>query len=74
MTAVPGSSPRALAPTAFCSTCRARIAADAPRYRCSVTACNAGRVKLRFCSVACFERHIPTARHRRAACVEEPLL
>jgi hypothetical protein len=28
-------------------------------------------MKLRFCSTACFERHVPTARHRSAACVEE---
>lgn len=51
--------------------CRARIAPAQMRYRCSVSACNIGRLKLRFCSVGCFERHIPTARHRRAICVEE---
>jgi hypothetical protein len=51
--------------------CRARIAFDQTRYRCSVSACNIGRLKLRFCSVGCFQRHIPTARHRSAVCVEE---
>jgi len=51
--------------------CKQAIASDQPRYRCSVSACNAGRMKLRFCSVACFERHIPTARHRKAAYVVE---
>jgi hypothetical protein len=50
--------------------CKTRLP-DQHRFRCSVTACNAGRVKLLFCSVACFERHIPTARHRNAAPVEE---
>jgi len=72
MTAAPGTSQRALSPTIVCSTCRARIAPDQARYRCSVSACNIGRLKLRFCSVACFEKHIPTARHRNAVCVEEP--
>lgn len=35
-----------------------------------MSACNAGRFKLRFCSVACFEKHVPTARHRGASCIE----
>ena len=51
--------------------CKQTIASEEPRYRCSVSACNAGRMKLRFCSVACFERHIPTARHRKADCVAD---
>jgi len=58
-------------PNTTCSMCKQAISADRPRYRCSVSACNAGRMKLRFCSVGCFERHIPTARHRKADCVEE---
>lgn len=58
-------------PTAVCATCKSRIEGQSPRYRCSVSACNAGRIKLRFCSVACFEAHIPTARHRKASCVVE---
>jgi hypothetical protein len=51
--------------------CRQFIAAGQARYRCSVSACNAGRLKLRFCSSSCFERHIPTARHRRADCIPD---
>ena len=70
MTAAPGTS-RAPSPTILCSMCRTRIAPEQVRYRCSVSACNIGRLKLRFCSVGCFERHIPTARHRSAICVEE---
>lgn len=58
-------------PHTACSMCKQPIAPDRPRFRCSVSACNAGRMKLRFCSVACFQRHIPTARHRKASCVEE---
>jgi hypothetical protein len=53
--------------------CKQRIAAEGGWFRCSVSACNAGRLKLCFCSPACFERHIPTARHRSASCIaEEP--
>jgi hypothetical protein len=29
-------------------------------------------MKLRFCSQPCWQQHVPTARHRNAACVEEP--
>jgi hypothetical protein len=71
MPAASRTSDRAPSPTAVCATCRAAIAPHEVRYRCSVSACNAGRFKLRFCSVACFEKHIPTARHRGASCVEE---
>jgi hypothetical protein len=56
----------------LCSMCKRRIAPGRPWFRCSVSACNAGRLKLRFCSTACFDAHIPTARHRNASCVEEP--
>ena len=58
-------------PHTACSMCKQAIPSDRPRYRCSVSACNAGRMKLRFCSVACFERHIPTARHRKADCLAD---
>jgi hypothetical protein len=51
--------------------CRAPIPPGTRYLRCSVASCNAGRLKLRFCSVACFDAHIPTARHRQASYVEE---
>lgn len=54
-----------------CATCRKLIALGASAYRCSVASCNAGRLKLRFCSVACWEKHVPTARHRKASYVLE---
>ena len=40
-------------------------------WRCSVSTCNSGRVKLAFCSVACWDAHLPTARHRNASAIEE---
>ena len=54
-----------------CATCRKLIALGATAYRCSVASCNAGRMKLRFCSVACWEKHVPTARHRKASWIAE---
>jgi LSD1 subclass zinc finger protein len=56
---------------AVCATCRKPIPLGARLVRCSVTACNAGRLKLAFCSPACWDAHLPTARHRKASYVEE---
>lgn len=58
-------------PFAKCSMCKKRIDFGQKYVRCSVTACNTGRVKLFFCSSACWDAHLPTARHRNAAFVEE---
>jgi hypothetical protein len=51
--------------------CRKRIAHGVRYFRCSVTACNSGKVKLLFCSPACWDAHLPIARHRNAGYVEE---
>ena len=56
---------------AVCSMCRKPIAFGAKYYRCSVTACNAGRMKLVFCTAGCWDAHLPTARHRSAQAIEE---
>jgi hypothetical protein len=56
---------------ALCATCRKSIPMGAHYVRCSVTACNAGRLKLSFCNSVCWEKHLPTARHRSASFVEE---
>ena len=56
---------------AVCSMCRKPIAFGAKYLRCSVTACNAGRMKLVFCTPACWDAHLPTARHRSASYIEE---
>jgi hypothetical protein len=55
---------------AVCCMCRKKIAYGATFYRCSVTACNSGKLKLIFCSTGCFTGHLPTARHRNASFVE----
>jgi len=59
------------APFALCASCRKEIAPGDNYVRCSVSACNAGRVKLVFCSTQCWDAYLPTARHRNASFVEE---
>jgi hypothetical protein len=54
----------------ICCMCKTPLAPDARQYRCSVSSCNSGKFKLRFCGVACWQAHLPTARHRNADCVE----
>lgn len=54
-----------------CSTCRKDIAFGATYYVCSVSTCNRKRTGLTFCSVECFEAHLPMMRHREAGAVEE---
>jgi len=56
---------------AVCSMCRKPIAMFAKFYRCSVSTCNSGRVRLVFCSLACWDAHLPNARHRNAAAIDE---
>ena len=54
-----------------CSMCRKPLPLGSKVWRCSVSTCNSGRVKLYFCSISCWDAHLPTARHRNAAAVEE---
>ena len=54
-----------------CATCRKLIPPGQAAIRCTVASCNTGRMKLRFCSVTCWEKHVPTARHRKASYVVE---
>jgi hypothetical protein len=46
--------------------CKVDIGFEAEYFTCSVSTCNRKRVGLFFCSVACFEAHLPEARHRDA--------
>lgn len=59
------------APAFHCSMCKQPIAVGAKVIRCSVSTCNAGRLKLVFCSPGCWDSHLPGARHRSAYFVEE---
>lgn len=49
-----------------CNMCKVGIGFEAEYFTCSVSTCNRKRTGLIFCSLACFEAHLPTARHRDA--------
>ncbi len=49
-----------------CSTCKAPIEYGAEYFVCSVSTCNRSRLALYFCSLPCWEAHVPEARHRDA--------
>lgn len=53
-----------------CSTCKTNIAFGQSYYECSVSTCNRKRTALYFCSVPCWEAHVPMMRHRDAWAVE----
>lgn len=49
-----------------CSTCKAPIAFGADYFVCSVSTCNRPKLGMFFCSLPCWEAHVPVARHRDA--------
>ena len=49
-----------------CSACKQPIALGAAYFVCSVSTCNRPRTGLVFCTVSCWEVHLPVARHREA--------
>jgi hypothetical protein len=49
-----------------CSACKNPIALGAQYYICSVSTCQHKRTGLAFCSVECWEVHLPGANHREA--------
>jgi hypothetical protein len=49
-----------------CNLCKGGIGFEAEYFVCSVSTCNRKRTGLFFCSLACFEAHLPEARHRDA--------
>ena len=49
-----------------CSTCKTPIEYGAEHYVCSVSTCNRPKLGLFFCSLPCWEAHVPEARHRDA--------
>jgi hypothetical protein len=53
-----------------CSACKNPIALAAIHQVCSVSTCNRPRTGLVFCSVTCWEVHLPDANHREAWAVE----
>lgn len=53
-----------------CSSCKADIPFEALYWVCSVSTCNSKRRGLFFCSVDCWEIHLPIMRHRSSSAVE----
>jgi hypothetical protein len=49
-----------------CNTCKRPIAFSAPYYACSVSTCNRKATSFAFCSVGCWDAHVPLFRHRDA--------
>ena len=54
-----------------CSSCKQPIAFGVQYYVCSVSTCTRKRTGFAFCSVDCWETHLPMMRHREAWAVEE---
>jgi hypothetical protein len=54
-----------------CSACKNDIGLGTIYWVCSVSTCNRKRTALVFCTVDCWEIHLPTERHREAWAVEE---
>jgi hypothetical protein len=54
-----------------CNICKKPIAFGAGYLVCSVSTCNRKRTGLIFCSLPCFDAHLPTARHRDAWAEQE---
>jgi hypothetical protein len=53
-----------------CSSCRKPIAFEATYHVCTVSTCTRPRTALAFCTVECWDAHVPMLRHRDAASEE----
>src|SRR5262245_55996067 len=49
-----------------CNTCKKPIGFRAPYFACSVSTCNRKGTDFVFCTVDCWDAHVPTLRHRDA--------
>ncbi len=54
-----------------CSACKSPIEIGAIYWTCSVSTCNRKRTALAFCTVSCWEVHLPVVKHRKAWAVEQ---
>jgi hypothetical protein len=54
-----------------CSVCKKEMPFAADYWVCNVSTCNRPRTALAFCSVPCFDAHVPTLRHRDAWAEEQ---
>lgn len=56
---------------AKCNVCKTTIPFGGRYYKCSVSTCNRVKFQLNFCSVDCWDAHVPGQRHRNAYCTEQ---
>jgi len=54
-----------------CSSCKKEIKFKEVYFECNVTTCQGKRTGLVFCTVFCWERHLPGAKHRDAYAIEK---
>ena len=54
-----------------CSSCKTPIAFTAKHWVCNVSTCNRPRTGLAFCTVSCWEAHVPVMRHRESWALEK---
>ena len=54
-----------------CTTCKKPIGFQQKYWICSVSTCNRVRTGLVFCSVECFDAHVPVLNHRDAGAFEK---
>ncbi|MGE3758774.1 MAG: hypothetical protein AB7H97_13525 [Pseudobdellovibrionaceae bacterium] len=54
-----------------CSACKKPIGFRSVYFECSVSTCSRPRTGLVFCSVFCWETHLPGARHKDAGALEK---
>jgi len=54
-----------------CSICKKEMPFSVVYWTCNVSTCNRPRTALAFCSVNCFDAHVPTLRHREAWAEEQ---
>lgn len=55
----------------LCSSCKEPLAFGQKYFVCSVSTCRRKRTGLTFCSLSCWEAHLPEMRHREAWAEEE---
>jgi hypothetical protein len=49
-----------------CSVCKTDLGYESGYWECSVSTCTSGRNHPVFCSLTCWEQHVPVMRHRDA--------
>ncbi len=54
-----------------CSSCKSTIGFGARYWVCNVSTCNRPRTGLVFCTVSCWEAHVPVMRHRESWALEK---